>query len=151
MKHQQLFKGLLATLILTFSFALTGMTAQAQSNTTRLTADVPFQFSLGKKTFPAGQYQIRKMTIGTSKVLRLSDAQGKQVTLIAMREINSLYKFQSASQWIFNRYGDQYFLSQIWTAGEGGVELGQTQVELQVANSLKAPKAIEVSVKLNRP
>src|ERR1044072_6532944 len=150
MKHQQLFKSFLATLILTCSFALTGMTAQAQSNTTLLTADVPFQFSLGKKILPAGKYQIRKMSIGISKVLRLSDAQGKQVAFIAMRETISLAKFQSGSQWIFNAYGDQCFLSQVWTAGEGGVELGQPQVELQVAKSLHAPKATEVSVKLNR-
>ena len=150
MKHQQLFKGLLATMILSFSFTLTAMTAQAQSGITLLTADIPFQFSVGKKTFPAGKYQIRKMSIGVSKVLRLSQAGGPHVALIAMREINSLYKIQSESCWIFNRYGDQYFLSQVWMAGESGVELGQTQVEQQVAKSLNAPKATEVSVKLNR-
>jgi hypothetical protein len=150
MKHQQLFKGLLAMMILTFSFTLTGMTAQGQSSSTLLTADVPFQFSLGKKTLPAGKYQIRKMSIGISKVLRLTNAQGKHVALIAMREINSIYKFQSESCWIFNRYGDQYSLSQVWMAGESGVEIDQTQVEQQVAKSLKAARPTEVSVKLNR-
>lgn len=150
MKHQQLFKGLLATMILSIAFTLTAMTAQAQSGITLLTADIPFQFSLGKKTLPAGKYTIKKMNIGVSKVLRLTNARGKHVALIAMREINSLYKMPSESCWIFNRYGDQYFLSQVWMAGESGVELGQTQVEQQVAKSLNAPKATEVSVKLNR-
>ena len=144
---KQIFKSLM---ILSCLFTLTGLTAQAQSSRTS-TADVPFDFSLGKQTLPAGRYEINQTGAGASAVLRIRDARGKNIALIPVRTAISSPKSQSEAHWIFSHYGDQYFLSEVWMGGEeDGLALPKTHVELQVAISLNAPKPTEVSVKLNR-
>jgi hypothetical protein len=150
MKHQQLLKRLVAALTLSFLFTLTGIITPAQTTTTLLIADVPFQFNVGKKIIPAGKYQIRKMNIGVSHVLRLSDEQGNTVALMQIRERIASYSSQSDNHWTFNRYGDQYFLSQVWMVGENGYGLPESRVERQVAESLTSARPTEVSIHLTQ-
>jgi hypothetical protein len=44
------------------------------------------------------------------------------------------------SKMMFNRYGDRYFLSQVWTAGvPTGVELRKTSTEIELAKRISEP------------
>jgi hypothetical protein len=81
--------------------------AQAQS---RVNADVPFAFSLQDKAMPAGNYQIISLSGQALEVLNLDTQHGQ---LLAKQMSVQAYKDQSPKL-VFHKYGDQYFLSQIW-------------------------------------
>ncbi len=52
---------------------------------------------------------------------------------------------QEKTKLVFHRYGDQYFLAQIWTEGNNrGLELPKTRREREVAMSYPAPKDVVV-------
>jgi hypothetical protein len=42
----------------------------------------------------------------------------------------------------FNRYGDRYFLSQVWTGGAVGQELAKSRAEREQIASSGAPHAV---------
>ncbi len=85
----------------------------AQTNTIK--ADIPFDFSVKNKTYPAGDYVIEQLPIdrGQRMVWMLSNDE-KQVVMLAMTKENA-DRTDNASV-VFNRYGDQYFLSNFVTS-----------------------------------
>ena len=80
---------------------------QAQS---RVNADVPFAFSLLDKSMPAGNYQIIALSDQALEVWNLDTEHGQ---LLAKQMSVESSKDQSPKL-VFHKYGDQYFLSQIW-------------------------------------
>ena len=93
-------------------------------------ADIPFDFTVGKTTLAAGEYQVRTQQPG---VLRIATADGKHTALILSTPKISR-KPPAESTLMFNRYGDRYFLSQVLTAGsQTGVELRKTSAEVEIA------------------
>ena len=102
--------------------------AEAQQT---LTVNVPFEFAVGNTAMPAGEYLV-KVT-------------GPQGTLQIINRMNSATVFmttnttiasepQATSKLIFNQYGDRYFLSQVWTAGNAnGRQLRKSDREKETA------------------
>src|SRR5882724_4096474 len=81
-------------------------------------AKIPFDFNLGDKKLPAGEYTF-------SRVSGLSDTKTMLVDNVdsSTRVFHSTFGLQvltpnNASTVVFNKYGDQYFLEQIWSSGE---------------------------------
>jgi hypothetical protein len=98
-----------------------------------LVVDIPFEFNAGKTTLAAGEYQVKMQQPG---VLRIATADGKHSAMIiaGTRVTNQP---QNESKLMFNRYGDRYFLSQVWAAGSGtGVELPKTSTEMELAKRI---------------
>lgn len=119
-------------LLLVMALALvTAVAANGQSR--RASADVPFEFVAADKTLPAGQYNISDGTSGR-EVVRISNAkQGKGVfvmTLALSRKGNS-----EKGKLVFRRYGNRYFLAEIWTAGEGQ-KLRKSKEEKAIENEM---------------
>ena len=106
-------------------------TASAYAQTTALKANIPFNFSVAGKSLPTGEYTIQ--SVGTSNrvlVLRGSDNSSKMV----MANYCESARPSDKTKLIFHRYGDRYFLSQIWTAGNSsGAEFPQSSHEAEVA------------------
>jgi hypothetical protein len=101
-----------------------------------LVVDVPFEFSAGKTTLAAGEYQVKMQQ---PNVLRISTTDGKHgVMILTSSKISS--NAPTESKMMFNRYGDRYFLSQVWTAGvPTGVELRKTSTEIELAKRISEP------------
>jgi hypothetical protein len=103
-------------LVMAALMALTAMVstrvAQAQE---LLVVNIPFDFVAGNTKFPAGAYSIK--VAGPERTLLVIDRQDAAVS--AFMNTNSVVKteIQTESKMIFNRYGDRYFLSEVWTAG----------------------------------
>ena len=99
---------------------------------------IPFNFSVGEKSFAAGEYVIgrnRKDT-DTVWVIRHKDSSDKAVLLT--RPVYS-YDTQEDTKLVFSRYDDLYFLSGFWVAGSN------TGRELQISDKEKAlDKALAV-------
>jgi hypothetical protein len=92
---------------------------------------IPFNFTVGEKTFPAGQYVIERnrKDSDTVWVIRQKDDVGKALLLTRSVRANDVVE---ETRLVFNRYDDLYFLSEFWTAGS------QTGRELQISNREKA-------------
>jgi len=80
-----------------------------------LAVNIPFAFVVGNATLPAGEYRVQKRD-GNADVLLIHclDPSESAVVITNAAEAKEL---QSESKLLFNRYGNRYFLSQVWTAG----------------------------------
>lgn len=98
-----------------------------------LKADIPFQFTVNGRTLPAGEYQVLSAGIPSNRgILQIRNAEGQSSILNALPvQLRSTAK---NSKLVFNRYGDQYFLSKMWMDGEGdGYEVPQSRLEKELA------------------
>ena len=78
---------------------------------------IPFNFSVGEKSFPAGKYVIERTwkTSDSVWVIKRKDNVGKAMLLTRPVRANEA---QQDTRLVFHQYDDLYFLSQIWTAGD---------------------------------
>ena len=100
--------------------------------------NIPFNFSVGEKSFSAGKYVIERnrKDSDTVWVIRHKDNSGKAVLLTNPVRANDT---QEETKLVFSRYDDLYFLTGFWFAGD------QTGREIQISNKEKAlDKALAV-------
>ena len=110
--------GILATL----SLAATSLMAQSKP---LIKVNVPFDFVAGAKTLPAGEYQVHAEQ---SNVVLIQSMDSKSnMNLIAHSAQDRQMDGVAALR--FNRYGDRYFLSEIWTGGDVGRQLPKSRAE----------------------
>ncbi len=116
------------------SLAVTLAVAAVYANPAgRLKANIPFDFSVGNETLPAGVYTVAPMTM--SGVLRIRREDGREAVLIQTHGVQARRE-QDQTKLVFRRYGDQYFLAQVWTAGDSnGRELGKSRTERELIKS----------------
>ncbi len=131
--------------ILSFGIALAAVVSvHAQSG---VRAAVPFEFYVGSSAMPAGAYMVDEYSSGA--VARISLMKGSAAkTITTMHLIGK--KMDEPARLVFHRYGEEYFLAQIWT-GEGsiGQALPSSQREKELAQSGSSTLAM-ISVALHR-
>jgi hypothetical protein len=126
---------MIAMIVLVGSMAVA---AQAQtSGHTQLIANIPFDFNVGTKTLPAGEYTIVQVNPASgSAVLQLRSKDGSGSAMVQMNPV--MGKASDSAHLVFHRYGNQYFFSQSWIDGEGsGLQAPKPRVERELA-SIKA-------------
>lgn len=114
---------------------MTGMLALALLATTQavraqepVQANIPFAFTAGDTALPAGEYRIEKVH-GSSHVLLIRCTEGSPAIMVPTLPAASNGP-QEKTKLIFDRYGDRYFLAQIWSAGSSrGSELPKSAKE----------------------
>lgn len=121
--------------------AMVGATASAhgQSLSDHIRAKIPFDFVVGDKKLPAGEYFIGNAQITSNIVLRISSRNGVANTLTIPVQVGTP---TDATKLVFHRYGDQYFLFQVWQAGaKTGRAVPRSDAERDVERkaSLSAP------------
>ena len=103
------------SLVSLLSLLLVAGSAIAQ--TVHVRADIPFNFAVGNKTLLAGTYDIGTISSGDSKTLLLKARDGNASMMLNSNAAEGL-KPTNKTKLVFNQYGNQYFLSQIWVNGE---------------------------------
>ena len=96
-------------------------------------ADIPFDFVVGEKQLQSGEYHVKQLQQGVILV------QGKDPgsSAIVLTSGARATKTSDAGKLVFNRYGDQYFLSKVWAAwSDMGRELRKSRLEREVAQRL---------------
>jgi hypothetical protein len=129
-----LVKGLtMLALLLTLALATTVATANGQNQST-VKASVPFEFIVGDKTLPAGEYSVSAIGIGHDALA----IQGVNANDNAVRLANTTTRSaERSSTLVFHRYGNTFFLSEVWTAGEGqGRQLLKSRQERAIEREL---------------
>lgn len=93
--------------------------------------NVPFAFTAGKMTLPAGEYRVQS-TYGSAALLiqRTDRSVATFVSSIAV----AAHERQTQTKLIFHRYGNRYFLAEVWRVGESrGRELQKSSQEKEAA------------------
>jgi hypothetical protein len=103
MKKAVRFLGLLS-LILTFG----ALSAAAQGKKMAI-LEAPFSFRVEQQTMPAGTYQIQV----EHGWLKIQSRDGAKAALILTVPVSGKTP-EGVGQIVFNRYGDHYFLDQVW-------------------------------------
>jgi hypothetical protein len=147
MKTQRLTSILGSSLVagaLTIGAFATTQSASAQGNTAVGQATIPFAFQTDKQILPAGAYRI---DVASSHVLLLKGP-GNAEGFIVMDDAYKTLTPTHGSM-VFDRYGDRYFLRQVWVAGSGhGYECPKGRAEKKVlqARNRQAPNSTELAL-----
>ena len=105
----------LSMLMLLAVVALATAAAVSAQSARRVVATVPFSFTVGDKQMPAGTYSVQPTSTG-SGIMRIA---GTENSKSIVRLTNSAHRRDTGKgKLVFHRYQDQYFLAEIWTAGE---------------------------------
>ena len=92
--------------------------AQGQSLAYRVRANIPFDFSVADKKLPSGKYSIgRARPNSDDSILSIADGDGQSKAIRMSIPVQTLHAKDNVTL-VFHRYGDQYFLYQVWLAGE---------------------------------
>ena len=115
-------------------------TVQAQTNNHKVAhASIPFEFNIGDKRMPAGEYTIRQVSPSSEPgLLRIANDKGAFMLLRTQLASGTAAK---KTVLLFNRYGSHYFFSRVaiegldtWQASRSRAERGMAR-EFAVLNA----------------
>jgi hypothetical protein len=121
-----------ATRILIVALTMLPLLATAQlASSEKIVAQVPFEFVLGSKVVPAGEWVVKTATMdGKTLQIRTKDS---GVNMLSTAILDESTKVSSHYSLLFHRYGDQYFLSEVRIAGTRvGYKLPETKAEAEM-------------------
>ncbi len=112
---------------------MVGQPAKAQSLVYGLRANIPFDFKVGDKSFSAGRYSVNRVQ-QDDVVIKISSLAGKGNAFRGTVPV-TIAKVRNSAILVFHRYGDQYYLAQVWPAGAStGRELPVSRGERDLKN-----------------
>jgi hypothetical protein len=118
-------------------FTVAAVFAQTTPSQQLMKVNIPFGFAVEDHSLPAGEYLV--LTVTPERSIRILSADGKHSAIV-----NTLPNYakepSSNSRLVFHRYGDEYFLSQVWTAGQNVAR-----------NPLSSNKAMEIASSGGKP
>ena len=107
--------------------------------TTRLKADIPFSFHVGKSAMPAGSYGLQGESAGRGILTMRSDSGPGTVIFNTIPDSTS--RPTDNAKLVFNKYGEEYFLSEVWTPNSTRVAtLAKPRKELDLVAKGKIPE-----------
>jgi hypothetical protein len=133
-------------LVTSLAFIPVSLPAHAQSDHHTMTANVPFAFELGSKHLAPGTYTISTPIEGVVEIRSTTD--------VAMIMANhGQGKPTKTAKVVFDRYGDHYFLRQLWFSPEENtyLESPESKSEKQakrseLASNSKKPSNVELAM-----
>jgi hypothetical protein len=120
-------------------FVTTVASAQGQSLAYKIRANIPFDFSVANKTLPSGTYSFgRARQNSDDMVLSITDVDGRSKAIQSSSSVET-GRVKNKPTLVFHRYGDQYFLFQVWPAGETtGRQFYKSRSEREIERNLAA-------------
>ena len=124
-------------------FTAAAITLSAQTTNHRLmTVNIPFAFSVENSSLPEGEYTI--FTVTPERSIRIVSSDGKDSVIV-----NTLPNYANSpsenSRLVFHRYGDEYFLTQVRTAGQNVARNPlSTKRAMEIAGSSGKPQTFTV-------
>ena len=132
---KQIIKGLtMLLLIVAVAFVTAVASANAQSSRHDV-AKIPFEFVVGDKTLPAGEYEVTGIT-SSGEVLRIRSKEQNQ-SVLRMTQTITHGSPADKGKLVFRRYADQYFLAEVWSGGDtSGRQLMKSKQERAIEREL---------------
>jgi hypothetical protein len=101
--------------VLSAFFGLAALAAATRANEPdQIIVNVPYEFVVAGKTLPAGTYRVKRADDHDSRVLAITSFENRDGALLLSSDISPTREGKPTL--IFERVGDQYFLSKIETA-----------------------------------
>ncbi|MGA8409513.1 MAG: hypothetical protein WB680_20240 [Candidatus Acidiferrales bacterium] len=97
--------------------------------------NVPFAFQAGDRMLPAGEYRIQRLTAESQGIELIRQYDGKASIVVMTLPLEPTDKM-AAARLVFNRYGNEFFLSEIWTSGAHGRRLHKSLRETEWSSTL---------------
>lgn len=133
-----------------------------------LKSDIPFAFSVGDYMLPAGIYRIDSASSSGTDVVKVRQQDGHEAIFASTRPVERSTVYEVITTWkmgasyddpytltpvaetssnevcfVFNRYGNDYFLSKVWVGGFGREFLkGSAEKAAMAANPSSAHETI---------
>ncbi len=131
-------------------FAILAATAPARAQSVQeQTANITFTFNVGDKTFPAGLYRVRRLNPASDRAaLEIKSADGR-LSKITLTSFVRPGKTAEQARLVFTRYGEQYFLTTVWThAQDDGLALPTSRSERTLARKAgeRAPERMSIAL-----
>jgi len=134
--QNQILKGL-TMLMLIAAVALMAALVSAHAQSSSVVADIPFEFAVGGKSLKAGEYTVKPFTTNGDAVLISNQDSNERV--IRLTNTIRARNVPEQAKLVFHRYGQRYFLSEIWTTGEQtGRQLRKSNEERAIESQLAA-------------
>ena len=122
--------------------ALAFLAAHAVEAQEPLLVNIPFAFTAGRMALPAGEYRVEN-TGEASRFLLIQRTDHSAATYVMSNAVE-VNRPQAQSKLIFHRYGNRYFLSQIWVEGHSrGRELAPSTKEKEQEGLLARNEALD--------
>jgi hypothetical protein len=118
-----------------------GGALEAQSY--EVAATVPFGWQANGHQFPAGRYTINKEE--SSPVLSIRNENGKGTFLMTGEASSS----NTSPRLVFHRYGDHYFLAEVWGPGASGNKVRPSRAEKETIAAERPRQTSTVLVAIN--
>jgi hypothetical protein len=106
-----------------------------------LQVSIPFQFYAGNAKLPVGKYVVPLLDNSDSKVMEISSADRSTAALFEVQDVEA-NSAPSKSELIFNKYGNRYFLTEIFDEGNpDGSRVPESQYEKRVGQAAEEAQA----------
>ena len=125
-----------------------GVVAHAQiGGGTTIQASIPFAFTVGNATLPAGKYEIKRLDDNATEALEIRSTSGHRAVIFETENTRARDgQVASRTELVFDKFGDEYFLSQVWVAGlASGSELLKSGMEKRLAHAGSQPEKHSVA------
>ena len=99
-------------------------------------ANVPFDFIVGDQTFQAGAISARRMSGSSNEPLLISSGDYGQHAICLTLNLPSNRSFDNA-RLVFHRYGNRYYLAQVWISGDSGGQLFKSRSERALEREMR--------------
>ncbi len=133
--------------ILGLFIILATVSVQAQS---RGEVSIPFDFHAGSKKMKAGAYVVKPMSGNT---LAIRSADGRVTALVNAPLTIGERDSKAGQRLVFNKYGDQFFLAQVWLRLDTGRQLFPSKEETkaareyELANGAAKPERKDIAIR----
>ena len=125
---RQILKRVTMLMLLSTMALVTSLTTAHGQSQHSVKASIPFEFIVGDKTLAAADYRID--TVGEALAIRSAGAKNNVIRLANTMTA----KETKSARLVFHRYGNTYFLSEVW---EGGDRMGRRLVESRQERAMR--------------
>jgi hypothetical protein len=119
---------------------LLGTLASAQM--VDLKMNVPFDFVVNGATLPSGAYTVQGKGLNRNQLFISNLENGAKTQVLSIDRISTTNGLGEEPKLVFHRYGDTYFLAQVWMAGKTGHEIPRSRGERELASGRSAQNVV---------
>jgi hypothetical protein len=134
---KQMIKGLTMLLLVVALSLVTAVVSAKGQSSRRQTANIPFTFIVGDNELSAGKYSVEPAT-STGEALKISGTENGTAMFRMSSQLDSRKPVEKGKL-VFHRYGNKYFLAEVWTAGQSqGRQLSKSKGERAIEREYTA-------------
>ena len=148
MKRKAIKRLTILSLVSMFTLCAAVVSANAQLSYP-IKAKIPFDFSVGNKKLAAGEYRFSRLSGSSDNTMMLVSGLDSNTRVFHSTFAAQVLTPKNESSLVFHKYGDQYFLEEIWTVGEQvGSQLPESRSERTLRGQIAQTQQTNMSGKV---